>query len=251
MKRSRENIDDDCGGGEYGGAGGDKDKEKVEKRRALGRGLESLLPGPRVVAPGQTVALPADSRFPATPLGDDRLRRARRSLRIGCNAGRAASQGSFGRRWRQSAEECASRAGAPAATRPRRAALGGQPGAAVPTLHPRARFGCARDSRRDDYDLRAGRSRGCRGIWSSTWRLPISTRIRFRRGMSMMTRSWRSWRIRLRPMGWCSRSWCVRRTRRGATSWFWASGGCWLRRRRGRRTFRRWCGGFRCSRRRR
>src|SRR5438309_1711194 len=33
------------------------DKEKVEKRRALGRGLESLLPGPRVVggtAPGQS-----------------------------------------------------------------------------------------------------------------------------------------------------------------------------------------------------
>ena len=30
------------------------DKEKVEKRRALGRGLESLLPGPRAVAPGQS-----------------------------------------------------------------------------------------------------------------------------------------------------------------------------------------------------
>ena len=29
----------------------EKDKEKVEKRRALGRGLESLLPGPRVVRP--------------------------------------------------------------------------------------------------------------------------------------------------------------------------------------------------------
>jgi ParB family chromosome partitioning protein len=29
----------------------EKDKDKVEKRRALGRGLESLLPGPRVVAP--------------------------------------------------------------------------------------------------------------------------------------------------------------------------------------------------------
>src|ERR1700722_9986146 len=29
-----------------------KKEEKVEKRRALGRGLESLLPGPRVVAPG-------------------------------------------------------------------------------------------------------------------------------------------------------------------------------------------------------
>ena len=28
-----------------------REKEKVEKRRALGRGLESLLPGPRVVAP--------------------------------------------------------------------------------------------------------------------------------------------------------------------------------------------------------
>ncbi len=32
----------------------EKDKEKVEKRRALGRGLESLLPGPRVVRPAQT-----------------------------------------------------------------------------------------------------------------------------------------------------------------------------------------------------
>ena len=32
-------------------AGRAGDKEKVEKRRALGRGLESLLPGPRVVAP--------------------------------------------------------------------------------------------------------------------------------------------------------------------------------------------------------
>jgi ParB family chromosome partitioning protein len=31
----------------------EKDKEKVEKRRALGRGLESLLPGPRVVRPPQ------------------------------------------------------------------------------------------------------------------------------------------------------------------------------------------------------
>lgn len=33
------------------GAGGAAEKEKVEKRRALGRGLESLLPGPRVVRP--------------------------------------------------------------------------------------------------------------------------------------------------------------------------------------------------------
>src|SRR6267143_698170 len=37
-----------------------KDKEKAEKRRALGRGLESLLPGPRVVAAAQSsVAVPS------------------------------------------------------------------------------------------------------------------------------------------------------------------------------------------------
>ena len=35
------------------GRAGEKDKEKVEKRRALGRGLESLLPGPRAVIGGQ------------------------------------------------------------------------------------------------------------------------------------------------------------------------------------------------------
>jgi ParB family transcriptional regulator, chromosome partitioning protein len=34
------------------GHGIEKKEEKVEKRRALGRGLESLLPGPRVVVPG-------------------------------------------------------------------------------------------------------------------------------------------------------------------------------------------------------
>jgi ParB family chromosome partitioning protein len=33
------------------GQAADKDKDKVEKRRALGRGLASLLPGPRVVPP--------------------------------------------------------------------------------------------------------------------------------------------------------------------------------------------------------
>jgi len=37
---------------------GHSEKEKLEKRRALGRGLESLLPGPRVVA-GTTVGSPA------------------------------------------------------------------------------------------------------------------------------------------------------------------------------------------------
>jgi len=41
-------------------------KEKVEKRRALGRGLESLLPGPRAVQPaGQPGAVPAPSSMGA------------------------------------------------------------------------------------------------------------------------------------------------------------------------------------------
>jgi ParB family transcriptional regulator, chromosome partitioning protein len=39
----------------------EKKDEKVEKRRALGRGLESLLPGPRVVAPGGVGAPVQDS----------------------------------------------------------------------------------------------------------------------------------------------------------------------------------------------
>ena len=43
--------------GNLAGQSGEKDKEKVEKRRALGRGLASLLPGPRVVPP--PVAPPA------------------------------------------------------------------------------------------------------------------------------------------------------------------------------------------------
>jgi ParB family transcriptional regulator, chromosome partitioning protein len=41
----------------------DREKEKVEKRRALGRGLESLLPGPRVVA--GTAVRPATAPAPA------------------------------------------------------------------------------------------------------------------------------------------------------------------------------------------
>jgi len=41
----------------------EKKEEKVEKRRALGRGLESLLPGPRVVVP------PAENPVPGTERG--------------------------------------------------------------------------------------------------------------------------------------------------------------------------------------
>jgi len=56
------------------GPSGEKKEEKVEKRRALGRGLASLLPGPRVVA-GQS---PAVSRQPsaisAAPVADSEAR---------------------------------------------------------------------------------------------------------------------------------------------------------------------------------
>jgi ParB family transcriptional regulator, chromosome partitioning protein len=44
--------------GNVAGHPGEKDKEKMEKRRALGRGLASLLPGPRVVSP-VTSAVPS------------------------------------------------------------------------------------------------------------------------------------------------------------------------------------------------
>jgi ParB family transcriptional regulator, chromosome partitioning protein len=43
------------------GHSGEKEKEKTGIRRALGRGLESLLPGPRVVAPRPGVPSPAGS----------------------------------------------------------------------------------------------------------------------------------------------------------------------------------------------
>ncbi len=42
--------------GNVTGQGGEKEKEKMEKRRALGRGLASLLPGPRVVSPAPPAA---------------------------------------------------------------------------------------------------------------------------------------------------------------------------------------------------
>jgi ParB family transcriptional regulator, chromosome partitioning protein len=53
----------------------EKKEEKIEKRRALGRGLESLLPGPRVVAPGIARAQPvppsstAGAAMEVAPLG--------------------------------------------------------------------------------------------------------------------------------------------------------------------------------------
>ncbi len=54
------------------GHGVEKKEEKVEKRRALGRGLESLLPGPRVVVPSP------ESRVPSGEPGGSETRAAAR-----------------------------------------------------------------------------------------------------------------------------------------------------------------------------
>jgi hypothetical protein len=53
------------------GHSGEKKEEKVEKRRALGRGLASLLPGPRVVAPSaeSRVASPESAPAVVVPQG--------------------------------------------------------------------------------------------------------------------------------------------------------------------------------------
>jgi ParB family chromosome partitioning protein len=122
-------------------AGRVADKEKVEKRRALGRGLESLLPGPRVV--GGTAARPV-----VPPSAGD----------AGSRAGAAAAHGSappnpslHNSALHNSAlhdPAAAAPVGVPfdgtiravveeaVATEPAERRSSGQPGAAVPTLEP-------------------------------------------------------------------------------------------------------------------
>jgi ParB family chromosome partitioning protein len=94
------------------------DKEKVEKRRALGRGLESLLPGPRVVH--GTAVRPTNS--PAGASGD-----------AGTRGGAPAPHPAAGEALTGTIQAVAANALPTAAASPREA---GQPGAAVPTLDP-------------------------------------------------------------------------------------------------------------------
>jgi ParB family chromosome partitioning protein len=101
----------------------EKKEEKVEKRRALGRGLESLLPGPRVVAQGGAGGLVQGG-------GEGGEKQVPHFVR---NDMAPIEQQAAG-------EMDAKRAGAPAPheqlPHPTAAFAAGQPGAAVPTLAP-------------------------------------------------------------------------------------------------------------------
>jgi len=145
-------------------AGRAVDKEKVEKRRALGRGLASLLPGPRVVAPGQNSGADGKQQIPfdsASPGGSPAFRAGSHFVRndnanssdaSGSNSDpsrevrAAASQplgeavpGTIRAEVEEAVEE--SRAGVPSTVAQGRSAphelaelrSGGQPGAALPT----------------------------------------------------------------------------------------------------------------------
>ena len=125
-------------------AGRAGDKEKVEKRRALGRGLASLLPGPRVVAPGQSSEADSKQQIPHFVRNDN----ANSGNASGSNTGaarelRAAASPPMGdaisgtiRAEVEDFVEETSRAGAPSTVAQGRSAPHGQPGAAVPTLSP-------------------------------------------------------------------------------------------------------------------
>jgi len=109
-------------------------REKVEKRRALGRGLESLLPGPRVVgppaagfAPGQGSGAAGKQQVP--PL---RVAQGRNDNAAGGTSGVVAGEAIPGG-IRALAEDAVAEAAAAAEAELRSA---GQPGAAVPTFDP-------------------------------------------------------------------------------------------------------------------
>ncbi|PYX69297.1 MAG: hypothetical protein DMG78_22530 [Acidobacteria bacterium] len=103
----------------------EKDKEKVEKRRALGRGLESLLPGPRVVKPPQ--ANSAQDVAAANPVPVSRVTTGAEAPGSGAYDAALKGRSSTGA---AAVEQTSSAARAPQAAELRSA---GQPMAAVPT----------------------------------------------------------------------------------------------------------------------
>ena len=103
------------------------EKEKVEKRRALGRGLESLLPGPRVVgtAPGQSGGVSGKQQIPPFVRNDKASVAA-----IGTPQGEAIA-GVIRAEVEETVDERLARPSAPRNIAELRS--DGQPGAAVPT----------------------------------------------------------------------------------------------------------------------
>jgi len=113
----------------------EKKDEKVEKRRALGRGLESLLPGPRVVVPSPELRVPSTVRggsdASATGGGDVGEQQVPHFVRN--------DKGDDSRGGAQALQELEARrtgVSAPYGASPQQIAAGaaGQPGAAVPTF---------------------------------------------------------------------------------------------------------------------
>src|ERR1700686_2055884 len=127
-------------------AGRAGEKDKVEKRRALGRGLESLLPGPRVVAGGAAPGTSGAAGKPQVPhfVRNDKTNVSERSHvvpsdKAALGAGVAGDQPrgeAIDGVIRAEVEDAVmegSRAGAPAPHKTAELRSAGQPGAAVPT----------------------------------------------------------------------------------------------------------------------
>jgi ParB family chromosome partitioning protein len=118
------------------------EKEKVEKRRALGRGLESLLPGPRAVggAPGQGGGTPGKQQVPHFVRNDKAISNDTTSRNYGDDSGMRAGvpaphvhAPAAGVPFDGTIQAVVEDAVAPAAAELRSS---GQPGAAVPTFEP-------------------------------------------------------------------------------------------------------------------
>ena len=157
------------------GHGVEKKEEKVEKRRALGRGLASLLPGPRVVAPAAESRVPSADPAEAVPFptsagagsgGPASGKQVPHFVRNDKDAGTTAS-----------GELEASRTGVsdPHELSSHRAAYAaGQPAAAIPKLADSTLADPAMTDPVSDEDgagevisIQAVAAGGCRGIW---WR---------------------------------------------------------------------------------
>jgi hypothetical protein len=197
----------------------EKEKEKTGIRRALGRGLESLLPGPRVVpraplapALGQSSAAAGGQQVPfdsAAPNGAAPLRADSHSVRndiskdqVGNEKGNGNGDALNGSLQAVAEDAVAIPAAASQSAVAAELRSTGQPGAAVPTY-----------------------SDSLSAVPTQAPHDSISTRTHFRRGTYIKTTRCRSWRIRSRRRVWCSQLWCVRRRMKGATPWFSASAG--------------------------